>query len=152
MRCQIFNIYTHQADSDTNMLNRFLQSNRIISVDRQFVANGQNSFWSICVVVADGQLESNNSAKSSKRSSIDYREKLSPEVFSVYAKLRSLRNQLAEQQGTPPYAIFTNEQLAQMAQIEQPSQAALAEIEGIGEKRLRLYAEQFVAVLQGDHG
>jgi superfamily II DNA helicase RecQ len=121
----------------------------VTSVDRQFVADGQNSYWSLCVVVAEPGETSN---KTRKKSAVDYRERLSPEHFAKYARLRTLRNRLAEEQDTPPYAIFTNEQLAEMAQLETPDRSALARIEGIGEKRLALYADAFLALLRGEDG
>ena len=36
--------------------------------------------------------------------------------FTVFAKLRSVRKLLADRQGVPAYALFTNEQLAAMVQ------------------------------------
>ncbi len=152
MLYQLFRIGVFDTDEDTQALNHFLQSNRIVSVDRQFVADGQNSFWSFCVAWEGGDSASSQPQKRGKRPAVDYRELLSPEVFTIYARLRSYRNQLAEKMGTPAYAIFTNEQLAQMAQIEQPTISALSRIEGVGEKRMGLYGEQFLAVLKGEHG
>ncbi|MDP6191259.1 MAG: HRDC domain-containing protein, partial [Gammaproteobacteria bacterium] len=82
----------------------------------------------------------------------DYRELLSPEDFAVYARLRTLRNQLAETEGTPAYAIFTNEQLANIARLPHPDRASIGAIEGIGEKRLDRYVDTVLAVLRGADG
>ncbi|MBI4754199.1 MAG: HRDC domain-containing protein [Betaproteobacteria bacterium] len=46
-----------------------------------------------------------------KRERIDYREVLNEQDFAVFADLRRLRKGLAEQDGVPAYALFTNEQL-----------------------------------------
>lgn len=149
MRYQLFTVRCADPGADAQRLNAFLAANPILSVDRQLIADGANSFWSFCIALAEpGSPPDAASAKGQKRSSVDYREVLSPAVFAVYARLRSLRNRLAEEQGTPPFAIFTNEQLAAMAQLASPSREALAGIEGIGDKRLASYADAFLAVLR----
>ena len=146
MHYQFFTIRALDPESDTRELNAFLATNPVLDVERVFVADGLNSFWSVCVGVAAaaGAPASN---KSGKRPAVDYREVLPPEVFAVYARLRSLRNGMAKQQGIQPYAIFTNEQLANMARLPSPSRQAIAAIEGIGEKRLEMYADAFLAEL-----
>jgi superfamily II DNA helicase RecQ len=142
-----FHIRAVDSAGDAARLNAFLDSRVVLQVERHFVSDGENSFWSVCVSTAEG-AGPNPAARSHNRRSVDYREILSPEHFAVYARLRTLRNRLAEEQGAPPYAIFTNEQLAAMAQLEAPSRTAIATIEGIGEKRLSLYADAFLAELE----
>lgn len=142
-----FRIRALESDTDAESLNAFLAANVVLQVDRHFVANGENSFWSVCVATV-GLNGETQEKKLGKRRRIDYREELSPEHFAVYARLRTLRNRLAEEQNTPPYAIFTNDQLAAMAQLKRPTREELGKIEGIGEKRLELYAESFLAALE----
>jgi len=144
MYYRFFTVRVFNPQADTEALNTFLAAHPILSVERAFVADGENSFWSLCVGVADPPAAGE---RPRKRASVDYRETLSPEVFAVFARLRTLRNRLAEAQGTPPYAIFTNEQLAAMAQLPSPSRQALGAIEGIGDKRLEMYADAFLAEL-----
>ncbi len=145
MEYHFFHISALDPQADADELNRFLRSRQVAGIERQFVTDGRNSYWSICVQLAGQQPATE---KPRKRGSVDYREILSPEIFARYARLRSLRNQLAEQQATPPYAIFTNEQLAAMAGLETPTKAALAAIEGVGDKRMAQYADAFLAVLR----
>ena len=143
---RLFYLPTLNPDDAVQALNQFLQSARVISVERQFVAAGANSFWSVCVCVA-----STTQVMPGKRQGarVDYRELLSPEDFAVYARLRTLRNQLAETEGTPAYAIFTNEQLANIARLPHADRASIGAIEGIGEKRLNRYVDAVLAVLRG---
>lgn len=149
-----FTIFHVRAlDPDTDALNAFLATHAVLRVEREFVADGANSFWSFCVHVADGGDAAPKGTAKPKRG-VDYRELLSPEDFAVFARLRTLRNALAEQQGSPPYAIFTNEQLAHMAQLDRAlgvTRAQLAAIDGIGVKRLELYADAVLAVLGASH-
>lgn len=150
MHYRFFTIHALDSSEGAEQLNAFLAANAVLAVERQFVADGANSFWSICVSVAQ---EKTPETKTGNKRGVDYRAVLSPEHFAIYARLRTLRNTLAEAQGTPAYAIFTNEQLAAMAQLSQFSLDALAGIEGIGEKRLNLYGEAFLAELaRGSNG
>jgi superfamily II DNA helicase RecQ len=146
MHYRFFTIRAHDPNGGAEQLNAFLAANAVLSVERQFVADGVNSFWSVCVSVA---TEKTPEAKTGGKRGVDYRAVLSPEHFAIYARLRTFRNKLAEEQGIPAYAIFTNEQLAAMAQLGEFSLNALSEIEGVGEKRLKLYGEAFLAELEG---
>ncbi|ESQ14222.1 MAG: HRDC domain-containing protein [Thiohalocapsa sp. PB-PSB1] len=148
MHYRIFRVRAIDPDADIAALNAYLASHPVLSVDRQLIDAGANSFWSFCVAVADAGTSASVDDKTGKRPRIDYREVLSPEHFTIYDRLRTLRNRLAEQQGCAPYAIFTNEQLAAMAKLPKPSKEALASIEGIGDKRLAQYADQFLAELK----
>jgi len=148
MHYQFFKVRALDPEQDTAALNAFLAANPVLEVTREFVADGGNSFWSLCVSVAATQAQISTAiSKGGKRPAVDYRELLSPEVFSIYARLRALRNGMAKQQGIQPFAIFTNEQLANMARLSSPSREAIAAIEGIGEKRLAMYVDAFLAEL-----
>ena len=65
------------------------------------------------------------SSNAQKKDIIDYRQILSEEDFAVFAKLRDLRKKLAENTGVPVYAVFTNEQLAQIVLKKCNSKTAL---------------------------
>lgn len=51
-----------------------------------------------------------------RKNRIDYKETLPPAEFARFSKLRELRKQIAEAEGLLVYAVFTNEQLAAIAQ------------------------------------
>ena len=150
MRVDFFTIPVQAGAETAEELNRLLSSARILTVDRQFVADGENSFWSICVVSQTGPLRGGKSQSGKK--GIDYREVLSAEDFAVYAKLRDLRKQLAERDGVPPYAVFTNEQLAAIVQGRVDNLTALKAIDGIGDARVEKYGLSVLTLLQGLSG
>jgi hypothetical protein len=73
-------------------LNRFLRSVRVINTRREFVSQGDNSFWSLAVeYLADTDSRTDKNGNTKKRSRIDYKEVLPPETFAIYAKLREWR-------------------------------------------------------------
>lgn len=148
MRVDFFTIPVQSGVEATEELNSRLSSARILTVDRQFVADGASSFWSICVLSQTGPLRGGKGS-SAKKGGVDYREVLSAEDFAAYAKLRDLRKQLAERDGVPPYAVFTNEQLAAIVQGRVDSLTALKKVDGVGDARVEKYGMSVLTLLNG---
>ena len=113
MQIRFFTIPVHDNAEAAEELNRFLASHRVTAIDRSLVQEGANSAWALCVSF-DPSGEGRPPA--GKRGKVDYKEVLSEEDFTVFARLRSLRKELADREGAPAYALFTNEQLAAMVQ------------------------------------
>jgi len=78
---------------------------------------------------------------------VDYKETLPPEQFEVFARLRTLRKSLAEREGQPVFAIFTNAQLAEISQRGCRTLAEIKAIPGIGESRVAKYGAEVLAAL-----
>lgn len=97
-------------------LNGFLSRHRVVTIERRFVDCGADSLWALCVDYLHGEPTAGASHGAPGRADrkVDYKEVLNPEQFEIFAKLRDLRKQLAEQEAVPVYAVFTNEQLAEM--------------------------------------
>ncbi len=77
---------------------------------------------------------------------------LPPEQFEAFARLRNLRKTLAEREGQPVFAIFTNAQLAAIVQRGCRSREDLREVDGIGEARAAKYGDEVLAALQPPGG
>ena len=143
------------GDAETqDTLNRFLRSNRVLNVHREFINDGAGSFWSLAVEYldssADAQADIRNSKTSRKR--IDYREVLSPEDFALYAKLRDWRKQTADEQAVPVYTIFTNAQMAQIVRQRITETEALKGIDGIGDARIKKYGDATIKIVKDGIG
>jgi superfamily II DNA helicase RecQ len=143
MKFQFFVIPAHSSEAGQQELNGFCAGHRLATVEKQFVANGDSSFWAVCVTY----LEGDEKQALPPKSKIDYREVLNEKDFAVFAKLRALRKTLAEKEGIPAYALFTNEQLAAMAQTQAKTLAALSAIDGVGKARLDKYGNLFLDIL-----
>ncbi|MBW2709376.1 MAG: HRDC domain-containing protein [Deltaproteobacteria bacterium] len=128
-------------------LNHFLRSQRVLTVHREFVSQGENSFWTMAVeYMSDG----NTPQKTTGKKRVDYREVLSSEDFALFVKLRDWRKQAAEKEAVPVYTIFTNEQLAEMAKRKVKSKADLKEISGVGEARAKNYGDAVLGIMAGN--
>jgi ATP-dependent DNA helicase RecQ len=69
----------------------------------------------------------------------------------LFEKLRALRLDLAQAQGVPPYVIFHDATLREMAAERPRTREQLAGISGVGERKLERYGEVFLAAL-GENG
>lgn len=116
MRLHFVTVPIHGCTAAEEELNQFLATHRVIAVDRQLVSDGARSAWAICVTYVDASPSATADAAGKKR--VDYREILPDAEFQVFAKLRDLRKQLAEREGVPPYALFTNDQLARRPPLD----------------------------------
>jgi ATP-dependent DNA helicase RecQ len=68
---------------------------------------------------------------------------------ALFDKLRAKRLELAKAASVPPYVIFHDKTLAEMAARSPRSAAELAGIPGVGEAKLARYGEVFLAVING---
>jgi ATP-dependent DNA helicase RecQ len=74
----------------------------------------------------------------------------SPEA-RLFERLRQLRKQIADEQGVPPYVVFTDTTLQEMAREQPTSRVAMLSVSGVGMKKFETYGEVFIeAILQ--HG
>jgi superfamily II DNA helicase RecQ len=146
MKLKFFTISASFPAVGEEELNRFLAGHRISDIERHLVTDGSASFWAVCVTWIDGDAAT--PADPAKRGRIDYREVLAPDEFMLYDRLRTLRKQRAEAEGLPPFAVFTNEQLAEMVRRRVATAAELASIDGIGDARMQRYGEAFLEALR----
>ena len=71
----------------------------------------------------------------------------------LFEALRACRRDLAKEAGVPPYVIFHDSTLREMAALKPTSLGALSRISGVGEAKLARYGEAFVkaiAAFEGD--
>ena len=74
---------------------------------------------------------------------------------ALFARLRGLRKRLADERGVPPYIVFSDVSLREMARSYPEDRAAFATISGVGSQKLREFAEPFLAEIRGfvrEHG
>jgi superfamily II DNA helicase RecQ len=132
-------------------LNIFLKSHRIVNVEKRLVDSERGTGWLFLVEYGTDNKPSSSSA--SPR--VDYREILNEQEYALFDKLRQLRKELAEKQGIPVYAIFTNDHLAGMIKNKITGLKDIAALPGIGEARIKQYGEQLLKILaehsQGAH-
>ncbi len=73
------------------------------------------------------------------------------DVEILFKRLRLLRKNLADGQEVPPYVIFSNATLNQMAEQQPTTRKDFAKLSGVGAKKLEQYADDFIAIILEHH-
>ena len=84
--------------------------------------------------------------KSRKRSAAPLPENVDEPLF---ARLKALRLEIARADGVPPYVVFHDRSLQDMAARRPQSLHALAACHGVGARKLERYGERFLAEIAG---
>jgi len=74
---------------------------------------------------------------------------LDAEGLERFAALKAWRTEVAREHNLPPYVVFHDAALAEMARSQPDSLAALGEISGVGVKKLEAYGREILRVLGG---
>ena len=74
------------------------------------------------------------------------------EERELWEALRALRRKLAEEHSVPPYVIFPDSTLLEMLRSQPTSLSDMAQVSGVGARKLERYGEAFLEVLNGGTG
>jgi ATP-dependent DNA helicase RecQ len=66
---------------------------------------------------------------------------------ALFEKLRLLRLELARERGLPPYIVFSDATLEQMAAARPTTDEEMRQISGVGERKLHLYGSYFIEAI-----
>lgn len=66
---------------------------------------------------------------------------------SLFQKLRELRRTIAQEIGKPPYIVFSDKTLRDMARIKPVTNAQFLAINGVGQHKLDLYGQRFMQAI-----
>lgn len=69
---------------------------------------------------------------------------------AMFEELRATRKRLADEQGVPPYVIFHDATLREMAQLRPATANELLGLNGVGQTKLERFGAQFLATLAGE--
>ncbi len=139
---QIFRVPAETPDAANEALNRFVRSHQVLRVEQHY----DQGAWHFCVHYLSGTASSEADEK--KPAPIDYREVLTAEEFVRFLKLKEWRKTKAEAMDTKVYNVVTNAQLAEIVQKQVVTLSGLGAVTGMGKKRLELYGDELVQVLQ----
>lgn len=74
----------------------------------------------------------------------------SPDTAALFEHLRAKRRELAGKQGVPPFMIFSDRTLYDMASLKPQTQRDFLEVSGVGQQKLAQYGETMMEVI-GDY-
>jgi ATP-dependent DNA helicase RecQ len=77
---------------------------------------------------------------------------LSPADQALFEALRVLRRTIASELGMPPYIVFSDVTLEELARRRPATPAQLLAVHGIGEKKLEMFGARFLQAITGQRG
>ena len=141
MQLKLFIVPVKNLSLPEGEMNAFLRSHRVLAVRKEFVSDGENSFWTFCVEYLESAPAS-NPPPGGKLPKVDYKEVLKPDEFEVFSRLRDWRKGVAEAEGVPVYVVFTNEQLALRGQLMRLSYLQVGLVRGARRWAVLVTAQQ----------
>jgi ATP-dependent DNA helicase RecQ len=91
-------------------------------------------------------------AKRGRKKSKALRKSLTSELppdEALFERLRQLRRLIAERLGVPPYVVFHDTALVEMAALKPKTLDALRSVKGVGDRKLERYGAAFLDVIAG---
>ena len=149
MQIKLFTMPTFGGEAVEEELNKFLRSHRILQLERHFVAE-QGGYWAMLVEYADGDpvAEAPPQGRGQRK---DPTTGMADEVKARFNPYRDVRKELAAQRGIPPYLVFTNEELASLAQLPVLNEETARGLKGIAPQRMKDYIAFFFDNLKPDN-
>lgn len=86
--------------------------------------------------------------KPKKEKTIKGKDSLTAESAKLFEKFRELRLQIAREEKMPPYIVFSDKTLIDMAVKAPLSKEQMMEVSGVGENKYAKYGEQFIEVIR----
>lgn len=99
-----------------------------------------------CVQMAPPPKRERSTSRRTKRAAAAQME--TPKQQSLFDQLRALRKQLADERNVPPYVVFSDASLRQMAAEQPLSREQFSRIVGVGAAKLEQYCEIFTGVIR----
>lgn len=115
-------------------LNSFLRGQKVLTVDKELLTLNNQAYWTFCITYLP-----QGSASTGQQRKTDYKDVLDAATFAKFSRLRTLRKQIAESEGLPAYAVFTDAELADIARLENISVNNIKKVPNIGQKKAEKY-------------
>ena len=139
MQVKLFSIPAFGASDVLDELNTFLRSNRVLEIKKEFVAGTMGEYWAFCITYLPNNNPLPSSSSGDRREKIDYRALLSDAEFERFSLLRKIRKQVADDDAVPPYAVFTDAEIAELSHNEELTVPVMKNVAGIGKKKIEKY-------------
>ena len=145
MQIKLFNVPLTDDGKAQTELNKFLAGHKVLEVEQRFFQNEKGGCWSFCVRYIQNGLVSEAPMFKGK---VDYKTILSEDEFWIFSSLREIRKQLATNDAVPAYAVFTDEELANITKLPTLDIVNMLKIKGIGERKVEKYGKAMLEMYQ----
>ncbi len=143
MKYKLFSIPTFDNEKILEEMNNFIGNHRIIDIEKQLVNTRTSQYWSFCVQYVS---ESSANYPFVKKEKVDYQKVLDEKTYSVFMQLRVFRKQISESDSVPAYPVFTDEELANISQLSNITEANMLTVKGINQKKVEKYGAALISL------
>lgn len=140
MQIKLFTIPIGDSGSALQEMNTFLKAHKILEIEQKLISNDNGANWCFCV----RYIEPAFNAASGSRVKVDYRQVLDEPTFRKFVHLREIRKKVAATEGLSAFIVFSDEELAELAKLEEITIKSMLSIKGIGEKKAERFAHYFM--------
>lgn len=106
----------------------------------------KNPEASVFVKITDEDKQPEKTAKTKKKAKSV--EKLTSSGYKLFERLKKLRLEIAREESMPPYIIFSDKTLIDMAAKMPASKPEMLDVSGVGENKFAKYGERFLEVIE----
>lgn len=144
MQIKVMGVPVIGGEAEGEALNKFLRGQRVVQMSKKLIEEGGRYYWAFCVTYIHTPQGSKEAAPPGQKGTPDYKELLDEASFKRFVGLKQTRKEVAEANAVPYYAVFTNEELSQIAQLEVLTEPGLLAIPGIGKKKVEKWGSYFI--------
>jgi len=148
MLIKLFTIPVGDSGGALQEMNAFLRGNKILEVENELMGNENGAYWCFCVRYIERAYPEGDGEKSAAK--VDYRKVLDEATFQKFSKLRETRKKVSADEGISAFIIFTDEELSELAKLDEITEKAMLGIKGIGEKKVERFAKYFIPEPKAD--
>ena len=106
----------------------------------------KNPEASVFVKITDEDKQPEKTAKTKKKAKSV--ETLTSSGYKLFERLKKLRLEIAREESMPPYIIFSDKTLIDMAAKKPSSKPEMLDVSGVGENKFAKYGERFLEVIE----
>ncbi len=143
MQIKLFTIPIGDSGSAVQEMNAFLRGNKILEVENKLISNEHGAYWCFCVRYIERAYGDVGEQKGTA-AKMDYKKVLDEATFQKFSRLRETRKKVAAEEGISAFIIFTDEELSELAKLDEITAKAMLGIKGIGEKKVERFAKYFI--------
>lgn len=106
----------------------------------------KNPAASVSIKITDEDKQPEKAAKTKKKAKSV--ETLTSSGYKLFERLKKLRLEIAREESMPPYIIFSDKTLIDMAAKMPASKPEMLDVSGVGENKFAKYGERFLEVIE----
>jgi len=146
MQFKTFIVSEYDEGGETEALNKFLRTHKILQVQQQLVQKDQSAAWYFSVqYMENSEMQENNR---SFKTAGNPEENLSADELAVYIRLKEARAKIADEEKIKRFIVFSNEELSKMAKLPELTADKVNETEGIAKSKKEKYAAKLLEIYE----